>query len=828
MVEGMRGGNRTRRSWLALLVALLPLAAASFALADIVYLYDDLGRLVRAIRDDGEAATYDYDPVGNLLRIVRQSGVPQTAAVTTVSTASLPRSATTTITLTGLNLAGARVSAGPGVHVTIVTAASGVDTLTLDVLVDSTAPLGATELIVETDLGAVTIPIAIVPGTPLIEAFAPAKALAGMVVTIAGLDFDPGAGATLVRINGTSAAVLEATPERLRVRVPPGATTGAVTVTTGQGTATAAGELVVSTLGAARANVTTTDLLAYWTLDRAAFPEFPTLAFFGPTAPDDADSLDLELRGNLGISPSVFGQGLDFGAISSTEPSLLPLAVRPGDDPDLNFGAGDHTYGLWARWTSTDGDQVLIEKCPTGGDCTGEGWGLRKLFDNSLRATPFLQTAPGVVTAGPWYHIAVVRQGETARLYLDGVLLAEAPFTETLVATTAPLRIGAGDPFQPMVMSGMIDEVGIWARALGAAEVQALTRVLGDGGPATAAQLNAPHGVAVDAAGTLYIADTDNHRVRKVAPDGTISTIAGDGTPGFGGDGGPATRAQLREPHGVAVDADGNVYIADSDNHRIRMVSPAGTITTVAGNGDPGFDGDGGPAASANLNYPVGVAVDAAGVLWIADTDNFRVRKVVPGDPVRTITTVAGTGSQGFSGDGGPATGADLENPWGVALDAAGNLYIADAGIFVPRENDRVRKVAPDGIITTFAGSGTQGFAGDGDLATLAQLNYPAAVAVDGAGGVYVADRDNHRIRKVTAGVISTVAGSDEPGFGGDGGLATSASLLVPSGVAVNAAGDLFIADRGNHRIRKVSGGVITTVAGSGDPGPPPSGGEGE
>ena len=328
----------------------------------------------------------------------------------------------------------------------------------------------------------------------------------------------------------------------------------------------------------------------------------------------------------------------------------------------------------------------------------------------------------------------------------------------------------------------------------------------GDGGPATQAQIVAPLGVAVDGAGNLYIADSDNRRIRKVDSAGTITTVAGTGEFGFSGDGGPATQAELYRPYGVAVDGAGNLYIADSDNRRIRKVDSAGTITTVAGTGEFGFSGDGGPATQAQIGYSRGVAVDGAGNLYIAD--RFRIRKV---DSAGTITTVAGTGEGGFSGDGGPATQAQISAPYGVAVDGAGNLYIADS------DNHRIRKVDSAGTITTVAGTGEFGFSGDGGPATQAELYRPRGVAVDGAGNLYIADR--FRIRKVdSAGTITTIAGTGEGGFSGDGGPATQAQISAPYGVAVDGAGNLYIADTGNVRIRKV-----TLVSGSGSqpPGPP-------
>ena len=332
----------------------------------------------------------------------------------------------------------------------------------------------------------------------------------------------------------------------------------------------------------------------------------------------------------------------------------------------------------------------------------------------------------------------------------------------------------------------------------------------GDGGPATAAQLNSPTGVAPDGSGNLYIADRDNHRIRKVDAAGVITTVAGSGRfGGFGGDGGAATAAQLDDPRGVALDGAGNLYIADTDNHRIRKVDAAGVITTVAGNGTSGRGGDGGAATAAQLNDPSGVALDGAGNLYIADTDNHRIRKV---DAAGVISTVVGTGRGGSSGDGGPATAARLNSPRGVALDGAGNLYIADI------YNHRIRKVDAAGVISTVAGDGTDGFGGDGGPATAAQLYWPAGVALDGAGNLFIADNWNHRIRKVdAAGVISTVAGAGRSGYSGDGGPAVEARLRFPVGVALDGAGNLYIADTGNERIRKVdAAGVISTVAGDG------------
>jgi trimeric autotransporter adhesin len=335
----------------------------------------------------------------------------------------------------------------------------------------------------------------------------------------------------------------------------------------------------------------------------------------------------------------------------------------------------------------------------------------------------------------------------------------------------------------------------------------------GDGGPAISALLSNPQGVAVDAAGNLYIADTNNHVIRRVAAaGGTISTVAGNHSAGYSGDGGAATSATLKFPCAIALDVAGNLYIADSSNHTMRRVAAAGgTISTVAGNHSAGFSGDGGAATSAALYFPQGVAVDASGTLYIADTDNSVIRRVAAAGA--TIATVAGNRAYAYGGDGGPATSAALSNTHGVALDATGNLYIADTDNFVIR-----RVVAAGGSISTIAGNRTIGYSGNGGPATSATLAYPNGVAVDAAGNLYIADTNNHVIRRVAAagGAISTFAGNHNAGYSGDGGAATSAALNFPAGLAIDAAGNLYIADTSNHVIRRVAvSGTISTIAGN-------------
>jgi sugar lactone lactonase YvrE len=376
----------------------------------------------------------------------------------------------------------------------------------------------------------------------------------------------------------------------------------------------------------------------------------------------------------------------------------------------------------------------------------------------------------------------------------------------------------------------------------------------GDGGPARSATISYPCGIAFDRSGNLLI--TDGARIRRITPDGIISTVAGNGTLGYSGNGGPATQASLNYPRGVFGDTAGNIYIADTDNNVIRKINPQGLIYTVAGNHTAGFSGDGGPATKATLSYPYSVVADEQGNFYIADTDNARVRIV---NSAGTINTYAGNGTYGNTGSGGPATSAAIGGPsalligegklylsgediWAVDLDAqvinimagngaegfngdgktalstsfmipAGMAFTGAGGLLVADSyNDRLRQIASNKIVSTIAG----GYVGDGEKATAASLNfssYVAHIAFDPAGDLYIADINDCRVRKVSqAGMISTFAGTGICSYSGDGGPATSATLSVPQAVAADGSGNVYIADSGNDVIRKVdSSGTITT-----------------
>jgi len=327
----------------------------------------------------------------------------------------------------------------------------------------------------------------------------------------------------------------------------------------------------------------------------------------------------------------------------------------------------------------------------------------------------------------------------------------------------------------------------------------------GDSGAATSAEVYMPSGMAFDSSGNLYFADQLNHRVRKIDTSGTITTVAGNGTSGYTGDGSTATSAELNAPCGVAVDSSGNVYIADTGNHVVRKVS-SGNISTIAGNHTKGYTGDTSTATKAELDMPVGVAVDSSGNVYIADSGNNVVREVTVADGY--INTVVGNGYADYFGDNIPALSSSLNHPLGIFLDGNGHIFIAD------QLNQRIRKVdLTTKIITTVAGNGIQGFAGDGAVATNSELQNPSWVTADSAGNLYIADMSNNVVRFVGSdGLIHNIAGNRGFGTYGDGGPALQAAITFPLAVAVNAAGKVYVAQGHDNLIRLLTPNQVSST----------------
>ncbi|SNQ50252.1 Gluconolactonase family protein,protein kinase family protein (fragment) [Frankia canadensis] len=325
-------------------------------------------------------------------------------------------------------------------------------------------------------------------------------------------------------------------------------------------------------------------------------------------------------------------------------------------------------------------------------------------------------------------------------------------------------------------------------------------------GPALTVQGLSPYSLSIQPDGSLLVSSLATDRVQRITPGGVANDFAGTGAGGIGGDGGQATSAQLDGPGSTVRDKAGNIYVGDAKNNRIRKITPTGVITTIAGTGTAGFGGDGGPATAAQINSAEKVTVGPDGSVYLSDYENHRIRKI---DPSGIISTYVGTGVAGYTGAGGPATQAKIDGPNDLTMTSDGTLYFADLG------SDTIQKVTPDGTISTIAGTGESGYSGDGGPATSAKLNVPSVSLGPDGKTFYLADYRNNRIRRIDPnGIISTIAGTGTEGFSGDGGPATAAQFKNPSSVVVDGAGAIYISDNGNDRVRRIDpAGTISTIA---------------
>jgi YD repeat-containing protein len=596
--------------------------------------------------------------------------------------------------------------------------------------------------------------------------FTPNNGPIGTSVTIFGAGFSTTPSQNTVTFNGVTATVNSSTATQIVASVPSGASTGLISVTGPGGSAASSTPFsVTSSTGA------------------------PTVTGFTPGV--GIASTPVTISGsNFETVPgnSVVSFNISRAVVTSASITTLGTTVP------AKTGSGRISVATPLGKTVSTGDFFIPPQFYTPADV--EFTGRMAIGAGNFGAT--INTASKIAlvafdaTVGQQVTLNISGVTFPTRSYVgilkpDGTTLTSQVVNPGVGTSIGPVTLPASGTYSIMLATGVISTVA------GTGEFS----YNGDNIPATSANLDHISGVAADTPGNLYIAAYAQNRIRKVSPTGLITTVAGNGTQGYSGDGQAATKARLNGPLRVAVDGQGNLFIADTGNHRIRKVNTNGTITTVAGTGVAGFSGDGGPATSAKLNNPFGVEVDGQGNIFIADVNN-RIRKVTPAG---IITTVAGNGVNGYSGDGGPATSAQISGS--VALDGHGNLYISGG--------NRVRKVDTNGIITTIAGTGTAAYNGDNIPAITANFT-ASGVAVDGLGNFYIGDRDNNRIRKVgTSGIITTVAGTGLGNsfngagfFSGDGGPGVAADISFPNHVALDGQGNLYISDDGNLRVRKL------------------------
>ncbi len=495
---------------------------------------------------------------------------------------------------------------------------------------------------------------------------------------------------------------------------------------------------------------------------------------------DGISGLTVDASGNIYVSSSSTHRVYRLARAASTTPAIPATPVPTVAPGKLSILGGDKQQGTVHSW--------LPQPLSVGvTDATGK------------TGMPGVTVTFMVAAGSAWLSSSSVKTDENGRAEVN-VVLGENPGVIKVVAsvqglTPVTFELTAIQPVvaaPPKVVNYLINTF-------------AGSDPSGDGGPAVSAILRAPHGLALDSSGNLFVADASRHVVCRVSPDGAITMVAGSGEADYGGDGGPAAGALLNEPAGVAMDKTGNLYILERSGNRVRRVSADGIISTVVGTGAAGNSGDGGPAIAAQLRLPQAIAVGAGDELFIADTGNYRIRKVDAGG---TITTIAGTGASGFGGDGGPADGAAIGAVSSLAVDDNGNLYFAD------QSNNRVRRVDTQGVVSTVAGNGQVGAALDGGLATDGPLTAPASVALDKSGNLYVGSLD--RLRRVSpSGTIGTLAGGGAIGNRGDGGPALEADIATPMSIVIGHSGDIYFSSGGFVRMIDNAAQTISTFAGA-------------
>lgn len=698
---------------------------------------------------------------------------------------------------------------------------------------------------------------------PQLATIGPSSGTTGTSVTLTGCSFGPSQGASTVTLNGVTATVAAWAMTSITVSVPADATTGNVVVRVGGNPSNGLPFTVLPSIASlsvtsGRGSVTNV------TLNGSGFGATQgssTVTFTVGTISQNASMVSWGNRQVVATVPCgvTAGAGTVRATVGGNQSNAPPFTVQPyigsitpafgnvGTRVTINgcnFGSPQNTSTL-----TFNGTPVTVDPSIDPSDI----WGMSAIVTT---VPPGATTGPIVATVGGQasnsvtftitvsiacstgdckifpdvpsvaWTVSLFPSGWTTNVTLSTSIVdkstglaADSLFTASFAPnpvprpTTGPqsstLTITAIDPFASFgTYTVTVTAVGGITQT--ASFVQLVDPIVtlagngqagfsGDGGQATAAKLYYPIDSVSDSTGNVYIADRNNNRIRKVATNDIITTVVGTGSTTCLGDGGQATAACLSNPYGVAIDSSNNLYIADYGHCRIRKVTTAGIISTVAGTGTCGFSGDGGQATSANLRYPTGVFVDSAGNIFIADRTNHRIRRVTAATGV--ITTIAGTGTAGFLGDGGAATSARLNQPRTVYVNAAGEIFVADGA------NHRVRRISTSGTISTFAGTGSTSCLGDGGAATSACLYFPFGVSGDSNGNIYIADTYHHRIRKVSGGVISTVAGTGAAGYNGDNIMPSKAKLQYPWGVHVhtfNGNKYMEIADTNNMRVRRV------------------------